>query len=124
MSWGVVIIYHHAMTWERKMCTDSIGVEVRAVHGHYAVGWDCGLYGIFARHWLKCVQSPSRFSPTAIALGFQSPKGRFGANSGSKTEKVSWGYSYDYSYGVNKLLDSKRSFLKPDYHYTTIFLAP
>ena len=34
------------------------------------------------------------------------------------------GYSYDYSYGVNKLLDGKRSFLKPDYHYTTIFLAP
>ena len=34
------------------------------------------------------------------------------------------GYSYDYSNGANKLLDSKRSFLKLDYHYTTIFLAP
>ena len=34
------------------------------------------------------------------------------------------GYSYDYSYGVNKLLDGKRRFLKPDYHYTEIFWLP
>ena len=64
------------------------------------------------------------YSPTAIALGFQSLKGRLSANFGWKTGKVSWGDSYDDSYGVNKLLDGKRSFLKPDYHYTTIFLAP
>ena len=57
------------------------------------------------------------YSPTAVALGFQSLKRR--PNSCWKTGKVSWGDSY----GVNKLLDGKRSFRKPDYHYTTIFLA-
>ena len=63
------------------------------------------------------------FFPNSEALGFQSLKGRLQGNSGPKTRKVSWGDSYDDSYGVSKLLEGKCSFLKPDDHYTTIFLA-
>ena len=37
---------------------------------------------------------------------------------------MSWGYSYRYSFGFNKLLGGETIFLKPDYHYTTIFWTP
>ena len=61
------------------------------------------------------------FFPNSDSFGAPISEGRFTLSSGAKTEKVSLGDLYGDSYGVNKLLGGKRSFLKSDYHYTKIF---
>ena len=60
------------------------------------------------------------FFPNSEALGFQSLNKAVWFQFWPETapgEKI-------IPMGVNKALDGKGRFLKPDYHYTTIFLAP
>ena len=61
----------------------------------------------------------SQFFPNSEALGSQSLNkavcDQFWLETAPGRKRV--------AYGVNKALDGKGRFLKPDYHYTTIFLA-
>ena len=65
------------------------------------------------------IKGPTHFSPTAKPWGSNLLIRRFALSFGWKSPPA----KKMIPMGVNKALDGKGRFLKPDYHYTTIFLA-